>query len=153
MQKGCAGIEGVECGGAHSVESFAAARAADANGRAGDWVACDKGLRVQPEAGALVLHYNQPATGHLDGAVDFKAFNAVCDVQAEHGAVGAWRATQWFTNRMPERPLQHQLGAPGAYKGQGEQAHAASPSRESGMKVDFADPATEEEGGGGGWFE
>eukprot|EP01045_Picozoa_sp_COSAG04_P006756 COSAG04_NODE_339_length_16323_cov_3.879315_4_plen_116_part_00 len=115
-------------------------------------MACDKGLRVQPEAGALVLHYNQPAAGHLDGAVDFKAFNAVCDVQAEHGAVGAWRATQWFTNRMPERPLQHQLGAPGAYKGQGEQA---SPSRESGMKVDFADPATEEEGGGGGggWFE
>ena len=75
----------MECGGAHSVESFAAARAADANGRAGDWVACDKGLRVQPEAGALVLHYNQPAAGHLDGAVDFKAFNAVCDVQACRG--------------------------------------------------------------------
>lgn len=94
------------------MQTFGAARAVSS--RAGDWTKCDKGLRVAPEAGTLIIHYNMPAQGHQDGAVDSTSFNAQCDVvvdEDDNDSLGAWRLTMPFTNRMPEKPLEQTPGS------------------------------------------
>jgi hypothetical protein len=106
------GVAGITCGDAYSIQGFGAARAAST--RAGDWVKCDKGLRVAPEAGTLIIHYNMPAQGHQDGAVEPTSFNAQCDVVMADGgedAAGAWRLTMPFASRMPEKPLEQTPGS------------------------------------------
>ena len=126
---------GITCGDAYTIQEFSASRAASS--RAGDWVNCDKGLRIAPEAGTLIIHYNMPALGHQDGAVDPNSFNAQCDVVVADGdddAAGAWRLTMPFTSRMPEKPLEQ---TPGSFpppkpntQAAGEQATGATSSGE-----------------------
>ena len=114
---------------------------------------CDAGLRISPEQGTLIIHYNMAPQGHMDGAVDPKAYNAHCDVEGteeQADGSGAWRATQYFVNRMPERPLQHQAGAPlpGGNPNEmgGPPAGGGAPPGGT-MKVDF-----KEEEASAGWF-
>ena len=61
----------------------------------------------------MIIHYNMPALGHQDGAVDLNSFNAQCDVVLADGddAAGAWRLTMPFTSRMPEKPLEQTPGS------------------------------------------
>lgn len=125
-EKGCPPNVGISCGNAYTLETFSQARSSSE--RAKGWVDCDKGLRIAPEAGTLVIHYNQPAQRHQDGYIDQKAFNAQCAVETTNDDdTGAWRLTMAYTSRMPERPMQQQQGTflpskahPGA-GGDGEQ--------------------------------